>query len=577
MKDIFKRINYPKILDLIFTVFIFLFFQKYIKFEQYNLLILLLFIFIYIFCSKIPYSKDKKIRVDILILTSIFSLFYQMGNIAQLCRYSNTLSLFREFFDLEQLIYFAGVFSLIYKLLSYLYPKLKKLSIKKSSNYLKFLDTKYKCLIAFIIIFLLWLPYFLVCYPGILTPDSIYEMRTLVQNFKFISDAHPVLHTIFMYLPYTLGMKITNDINVSVAFITITQMIIFSGIFAYSISFLSEKKVGNIYRLFLILFYGIVPIFAIYSVCMWKDILFAGFMLLFVIHLWKLLEKQKFNYKDIILFVLISFLVIFFRNNAIYMYVILIPFVIYYFKNNRKWMIGIMLFVIVFYVIIKGPVFEKLGVYKSGTAEYLGVPIQHISRMVYKNVDLTDKQEDLLNELLSVKKIRNNYTPGYADTIKFHRDFNDSALKQNSLDYLKLYISLVLKNPHIALEEEMYLTHRYWYPNKNIEVLGPYVRPNDYGIYSTNLAPKWLTKLTKITLSNDTYLFTLSWSSAIYTWLLIISFLLCIRKKRSLFLYWILFAYIFTLLIGIPIATLRYYLSIYCVLPILWVYPYLKK
>lgn len=571
MLEKLKKINNKNIIDIVSAFFIFLLIEKYVTFNRYNVLDLFFIGMCYFFCSKIT-LKDKKNKKDVLLISFIFATLFQTGNIAMNIK-GTQLSLFREFCSVKELTSYLGTYVLFYKSLCWVYPMILNLKVlqkvENKKNYLL------KGIKIFFILLLFWMPYYLICYPGLLSPDSIYEFRTVITNFEFINNAHPVLHTIFVSFFFNIGKKITNDINFAVAFVTLIRLIIQAGIISYGIIFLNKRNIKNVIINLITVFYAIVPIFGAYGICMWKDIIFSNIMLLFVLVCWEMIETKKVNIKLLIKFFVMSLLIVFLRNNAIYMYFLLIPIAFYYFRGNNKKIIPVMSVVIIIYYVITGPVFEMCNVQKSNTVEYLGVPIQHISRMAYKNVKLNEEEEKLLDKLMPIELIKSNYTPGYADPIKFHSDFNQDYLNENKEKYLKLYLNLFIKNPHIAVEEQVYLTTRYWYPNRNVEVLGPYVQKNDYGIFSDNLAPDWLYKIYRVILSDDTLIFTLSWSGGLYFWLLIISFIVTIRKKKKLFPYWVLLSYLFTLFIGAPVSTPRYFYCFYIVTPILFFFPYL--
>lgn len=68
--------------------------------------------------------------------------------------------------------------------------------------------------------------YFLNFYPRLLLNDSINQLQIILDGFSNISDYHPVLHTIFIVIPYYIGFGLSNSIETGVAFSTFTQMIV---------------------------------------------------------------------------------------------------------------------------------------------------------------------------------------------------------------------------------------------------------------------------------------------------------------------------------------------------------------
>ena len=105
-------------------------------------------------------------------------------------------------------------------------------------------------------------------------------------------------------------------------------------------------------------------------------------------------------------------------------------------------------FFIVFsiYLIIKKPVFNYLNITKSSSAEYIGMPLQQVGRMAFKNVKFTEDEKELINELMPLEVMAVSYNPRLSDGIKFNENYNSAIFDNNKLEYLKLYLKLVKIN-----------------------------------------------------------------------------------------------------------------------------------
>ena len=490
------------------------------------------------------------------------------------------LNLFEELFAISNLFEIIGIFNIIYIILINLIPKLYSLNIFKKKK-----DRKKKqkiLLISFITIITCWIPYFLSFFPGTLSLDSLGELNMIINNFSNVTDHHTVLHILFIAIPYKIGFAMFGTITSGIVLSTITQMILLAYIFAYFITFLYERNISKNILIIILLFYAILPMNGYYSIVMWKDVMFAGSLLLLTIETIKIIEKQKenkLNFKNLISFIPISLLCIFFRNNAIYMYAILAIITLIIFKKHFKLFLSIFFIVFSTYIIIKGPILNYLNISKSASAEYIAMPLQQIGRMAYKNVNFTDKERKLINNLLPTEIMASVYNPYVVDAIKFNKNYNISAFDNNKGKYFKLWINLVKENPEIAIEAYSASTLGYWYPGVKYWSVMDYIPENEYGITLKPILPEPLTYTIKALSSKEIPIINMQWSIGLGIWLMLLFSILTIKKNKLPAIYpfipsigiWI------TLMIASPVfGEFRYVYCIFVCLPLLALCPYLK-
>lgn len=535
------------------------------------------------FCLIILFLKTdifcKKMKKETIIFSILFAFIIVFGDIVYNLQYSTELSVFKELLTIKSLIKFIGVFNLLFIILKNLLPKLydcslsnKKTKIKKSS--LLFI-------ISFAVILLSWVPYYLTFFPGTLSPDSFGELGIIVNNFSSISDHHPVLHVLFIALPYNIGFNLFGTMTAGIALATIFQMIILASIFSSLIVFLYNRKVNDFILLIIILFYALVPMHGYYSIVMWKDVMFSGMLLLLTMQLVKILEKeklQKLTFKSLIGFIIISILCVFFRNNAIYMYAILAIITLIMFK--RYWKIFVASFCIVFavYFIVKGPIFNYFNVKKSASAEYIGMPLQQVGRMAFKNVQFTEEEKKLIDKLIPVEIMAVSYNPKVSDGIKFNDNYNGDVFDKNKGEYLKLYLNLVKKYPSIALEAYSISTLGYWYPGVEYWSVANNIWENYYGIKTeSKTSPFVKSVLTKLE-SRSTPILNIEWSIGLCFWIILIFGTITVKKNglKGLYPFVAIFGIWLTMMVASPVfGEFRYVYGAYTCLPLLILCPYI--
>lgn len=534
-----------------------------------NIFSFFIFVIILLHYLKIDWCIKDKTNKDILIISIILSVILIAGRILYTFRYSANDSFFVELLSLKNIVYLIGNATLIFSLLVFLIPRLLTVEFKKSGIFLK----KHSFLIPFLIILACWIPYFIIYFPGILTGDSLSELNMILGN-KVITDHHTVLHVLFMGLGYQIGNFITHNTNFAVATISLMQMIIMASIFAYFISFINKRNVNKIFIIFSILFFALVPMHAFYSITLWKDVIFSGMCLLLTIELFKLLEKKdNITFKNSYTFIIISLLTVFFRNNAIYMYIILAIFTIFIFKKQLKVILPMLLIVFCVYFVVKGPVYNYFGIRTSKSSEYIAIPLQQIGRMAYKGVEFTKKEEELINELIPVKVLRKSYNAEIVDSIKFNDKYNYEVFDKNKGKYFKLWLSLCYKHFDIAVEAYLTSTLGYWYPNITYWVNTAKIDDNDIGVYSNSFVPDNIKRGVSKLATRDLPLVANTWSIALCFYLIVLFAYIAVRRRGKIFLYIYLpiFGIWLTMMAATPVfAEFRYVYSAFTCLPFLF-------
>lgn len=523
---------------------------------------------------------NKTLKREIIILSVLFSFMIVYGDIAYYLQEDIHTSIFNKLISIKCLLEYIGVFNLIYIILTNIIPKLYTFSLKKKRSIIN--KPMMIFMISFIFIFVMWMPYFLTFYPGTLTPDSIGELSTVINKFTVVSDHHPVIHMLFISIPYNIGFKIFNSISAGVAFVSITQMIIMSSIFSSLIVFLYKRKVNDYILLVILLFYALAPMHGYYSITMWKDVIFSGLLLLLGMQLVKIIENNNNNsltMRSLMPFIIVSVLCVFFRNNAIYMYFILIVVTLLMFKKHIKIFLIVFLLVLGTYFIVKGPIFSYLNISKSASAEYIGMPLQQIGRMAYKKVNFTKEEKRLINELIPVSVMEKVYNPKVSDGIKFDSNYKGDVFDKNKLKYFKLWIDLVMKHPDIAVEAYSISTLGYWYPGVEYWSVSNGIWENSYNLEIESKAPKLIKYYVKHIESRAVPVVNIEWSIGLFFWIILLFGMLSYKKNKLYGIYPFIpvFGIWLTMMVASPVfAEFRYVYGAFTSLPLLMMCPYLS-
>ena len=200
-------------------------------------------------------------------------------------------------------IQFIGWYSLFIRLLILFEKQTIKLKITNSNK--KISSVKF-ILVSMLFGFICLLPYLLLYFPAVMTMDS-YSQGSQVMGMLRYSNHHPWIHTMLIKLFYEIGYSITGNKTIGISFYTVFQMLTMCFIYSYTVYILYKNNVKKVLLILLWAFFFINPFNAIYSITMWKDVLFSGITLLFTVFLWDHYHNNKnWNIKTKIAFVVLG-------------------------------------------------------------------------------------------------------------------------------------------------------------------------------------------------------------------------------------------------------------------------------
>ena len=563
-KELIKIIKEKRFISFIFSFIVYFSICNQTVLVPYNMLSVMLFVVIYYFIYKV--NLDNKYKKELIVFSLIFSFVILSGGFLFRDRYSPVMNFFDELLKLSNIVYLIGNGILIYSILSLIVPWIVDYKLPTREKNIPRLF-----LISFLVIFICYIPYFIIFFPGLLTADSLTGLNMILKIYP-VTDSHTLLHLLFMYIPFKVGTLLFSNINMSVGLISLTQMIVMALTFAYTIKFLKSRKVPNIVLIIMVLFYGLLPVNGFYSITLWKDIIFSCSIVLFTIECFKLIErKNNITFKNSYMFIIVSLLVVFTRNNAIYMYVVLSMVSIIVFKKNLKVIVPMLLIVFATYVVVKGPVFNALKIEKSSSTEYIAIPLQQIGRMAYKDVKFTKKEKELIDKLIPLEELKKSYNPEITDSIKFIKKYNTKEFEKNKKEYFELWMNLCLKHPATAIEAYLTTTLGYWYPGVEYWVTTAQIDKNDLGVHTYSFVPKSFRNKFKHIISNRIPLIGFFNCIGFCFWLIFTAMYITVKKKgkRILYIYVPVLGVWLTLLIAAPVfAEFRYTYSALLCLPI---------
>lgn len=383
----------------------------------------------------------------------------------------------------------VGYFFFFYYLISWLYSLIDspvKFSVKNTVNIrFTFLHRYLEKLrqnpftTAFVSLFIVYLPCAILCYPaffimgdtrvqiiqaygelGIVGPE--YLEGHMLSNTVFLNTHHPPVHTLLIHLCLITGSRLFHSANAGIFLYAVLQWLCVLTAVSYAVKILVEKlRVPVTYAFFVLLSCMISPIIQGYMFMVTKDILYAVFLLYFLISLYFLYlgEKSRKLYAELSLSALGLLL---FRNDAKYIFILSFLIIALFHKKLRKtalqFVVGVLCFSILYSAIL-----SLCGVTRGSIREMLSVPFQQTARYVkYHEKEITKEQKQAIDNILDYSSLAIRYNVNLSDGVK--SSYKEDASKEDLILYFRIWFEMLGKHPGTYIQATMNNYYSYFYP-----------------------------------------------------------------------------------------------------------------
>ena len=312
----------------------------------------------------------------------------------------------------------------------------------------RFKQLNYKDLIIFLIPVIIFSFYLYVYNPGILTFDSFNQVHQIASGRY--TNWHPFFHTFIEMLLYKIY---SSPISVGI-FQILTFSIIWMVICKYfrnndeNINFADIKSDREfIIQSIITLIICLIPINAIYSITLWKDVLFS-YAILFLCFLIKVLvdKKCKVSIKFIVLMGFVMACVAQLRLNGIYVIVPLLIIMAYYLYRHdktEKFFVKLPVIAIIFILLI-----ASLNVVYNVEDNAKDATLSKTTHMLanydlYHKLDAKDSAK--FHELINETAVKDNYKTFFTDPVR--NAANESVFEANKGEYIGMAVKYSLQDP----------------------------------------------------------------------------------------------------------------------------------
>lgn len=346
---------------------------------------------------------------------------------------------------------------------------------EKISKWLEKFDDRLLFFIVWAFIFIMWLPAYLILYPGVLSYDMISQTTSALGEIT--NNHHPILHTWLIRVFMRMGEKLFSGYESGIGLLSLLQMIILSYALSRMVMLLKKKAVPILLVIGTAVLSAVWFMNACLSVTMIKDTLHAAFLVLFCCHFVEIATNPS-EYiarkRNLVLFPIVSFFMCAFRNNGLHIYLfcfaILLVLRISRFRKVKRYLplIAVVILPVIMFKIYTGPVFDALGIEPGQVREALSIPIQQLQRVAVKRAgELTPEQTEMMGYYIDDLEWRSwspgrEYDPFISDPAK--SCFISSRYEDAPIAFWKFYLQTGKQFSKEYLVAFLSNTLGYWYP-----------------------------------------------------------------------------------------------------------------
>ncbi|MBQ7359406.1 MAG: hypothetical protein IJW63_04855 [Lachnospiraceae bacterium] len=518
-----------------------------------------------------------KVKIGTMAFSGLLSIVYLLALFYR--NYNSTLYLYCDAFQLFIALFEVfGIGIVIYFLLNTLDWYFNKCLVRQDEPTQTCFWKKHFFPLASGFIFLCWLLWLAMTYPGSTNPDSIVQLKNFYGDMERTAW-QPPFSTLIMGGLFHIGRTLV-DANFGFFLYNLFQGIVGALVFAYSLNRLVKRGVPFALPVIGTLFFGLTPMWGAYVQWFEKDFLYTVSVVLFVTLVAEVLLDRQCTLKMLVCICLSGIAMALLRNNGIY---VILPTLIasgIYLKNvERKRILTSLAIVFVVYELVVKAIYPAMGIGKTSIAETIGFMFQATARYVQEYPgEVTDYEKEVLIQNFQHMDNFQNYDPRIVDPVKIYYNHTDFG------SYVKIWLNMFLKHPMVYVES--YLNSSYGYMAPVSTDIGAYVMLSDYDPYLKELG------VSHVDNGNLNYIAVWLWhlstglpvlkylaSPGLYTWLSLIALWLFAKNKRPVGVI-LLIPNIINILVctASPLAdAMRYALPAVAVMPLILGWTYIVK
>lgn len=427
---------------------------------------------------KAPDKAQARIYAYDWAFAAMFSLILLLGHSFWVCN-SYTLLTANRSCILLALFSLAGLTGLTLNLLRWAKYGCRRLM--ESQLRLPRLWDRHPFLFPFAVIFLLWLPYAILKYPGGIDFDSYYQLLEPLGLFP-LTNHWPVASSYFFAGCYLLGKTLFGSNNAGLFTIIVLQALFCAACMARSLKAMHCLRLNNGLMVLTLAAYSLATIFSRYTTSMGKDCLFACALLLCLSLLAELLlGAYPASPGSLVRLAAACLLLGVLRSNGphllLALLMVLVPVALLRRRKAGGPLMGRVIAAVgaafclcLCYLNLLLP---ALGIPGASTGEALSLPLMQTARYVkYCPEDVTEEERQIIDQVVDYDQLPEAYREHLGDYVKGLYRGDGEALAR----YFTVWLRQGLRHPEVYFSATFNNVYGYFYPGARENSMGIYMQ-----------------------------------------------------------------------------------------------------
>lgn len=338
-------------------------------------------------------------------------------------------------------------------------------------------------IIIFLIVVIIFGAVLLAFFPGIITSDCVDQINQAKENLY--NSGHPIIHSFIIGNLTKLG---------GIWVPSLFQIIVFSLIWCYICKILrkyNESTLNKIFQIVFTIIICVIPLNFMYSITLWKDILYSyAFLLSLIFIVVGIKEDYKFTNMQIVLISLSSVSIIEFRKNGLPIGLFVFGFLMLANIVKNKNIKDTFKFIISFFIITIIMNIPQWIVNKvpeiSGGSVLNSTKVYCMGKLLNEGIEITDEEKEFLNTILDVNEWKENFDLYSGNGILFNPDINNNTLrnKENEDKFDEIFMKYAKQNKKSVIKHFLNINSIWW----SIKEKGPM-----HSVVTSNI---WISEMT---------------------------------------------------------------------------------
>ena len=196
-----------------------------------------------------------------------------------------------------------------------------------------------------------------------------------------------------------------------------------------------------------------------------KDAWFAGFLLLFLVELYRILTVQnwssaeKWQHRGMFLLSVLG--IFFFRQEGVYL--IILTSLVMLIATRKRFFLRLAVLAFAGFYLYTQVLLPACSVKASNPREIFSIPFQQTARYLRDaGDDVTPEEKEAISAILDYDNLPERYNPNLSDPVK--ATYNTDAGTDELLAYFEAWFQMLLRHPDIYVQATMNNLYGYFYP-----------------------------------------------------------------------------------------------------------------